>query len=342
MKTSSTIPSMHVPRWEALLCNNLKPQLFPTPVSTYGISSKDYASDGIYTSHQHIDTSPVYQVGVVCMHFPYWALSMSHSTFTLRWIITLQDDYLPHIKKRFPTISVYSSSNISNCQLHSVDIIGFNGKFPVQPLSTQECTFVLFDYRFQTRKPWPQWYFRREFIKHAVVGGVTSFEGHVTIGVTTLQHQKFPIAPPYFTASPATYLNSILSCTNKGACCPPPLVKSPSQCVINIGRGLIHHNGLLPFNNRSIHIACPSVFTSTKWAKRPLTTKELALALDVSPSPYPLPHDLLLTCKVPHKVLMSVVNKLFLAAPLCSTGGIVLFLRLDLRCNPMGYQLLGQ
>ena len=230
-----------------------------------------------------------------------------------RYYILIQDQFL--------RTKVVYYHRLQPQLLVEIDVLCINGKCKLKKISSAFCNYILFDFTYCTRKGWCNWYFNSLVITHSQVGGATLFCRTITVGIFHFQHKNFLIPTPYYLPAPRMHLCDFLSCTNMGAPSGKPPKVPLQDSTIWLGKNIIHANGLYPFDNTTVEVIAPLVFSSTKWSKRQITHGELTSLLDLPTLVPKLPKAWITTLPILVKILQSFVNKLFLF-PGIEAGGV--------------------
>ncbi len=116
-------------------------------------------------------------------------------------------------------------------------------------------------------------------LAHQRCGGMTDGEWKVHL---YLRDGAWEIASP--TDLPGRDKLSIVNTKLQGMPCPaPPKVSTNSEAKVREVRpGLYRTDGLCPWGMDRVQVVAPCVFSVTKWARRPLSGRELCLLKDVS------------------------------------------------------------
>ena len=182
---------------------------------------------------------------------------------------------------------------------------------------------------------WLGWYFISESIRHAKCGGVSDFEGTITIGYST---SDLAFSGGFHVESPVGDLGSILgSKTGGNEFQTAPVLELLAEPVVRMVGNCCHPRGLFPIRTPDASVIARFVFGSkSKMVKRSLTAEEALQVYDVSPSVYDrwsyASKTLVLSMlRVPLKVLVAVAASLVLVMGLRVRGGFRLVRRQRLR-----------
>jgi hypothetical protein len=293
--------------------------------------TKLYANDGVFSG-----ISPVIQlaaheeitVGIIAGYWPGWVYPFSHCSFKVKWILLVGDmvNCFDDVYRQFPHIRVIQQSALRD-SFHmgdEVDIIAING--PIQGLAVPP-TFAhiaLFDWKYRNRGLWDKWSFQYENLRHAACGGTSDFSCYITFGYHSSLHPSFILPTKLVSSSfPACNFSTVTKCTITGKELNgdpnlPSMTRPPS--TMTLGRNLFHFKGLHPFDASKPEFILPCVFgRKSKWVRRGLSLEELRDVLDVPVSGMRRRslNDLLHKVVTPIKVLLAVVNDIFLRV----TGG---------------------
>jgi len=99
---------------------------------------------------------------------------------SLKWILLRDRTLIGLVQDAFPKVKVLLWEDTEWGRLIAVDIVGFNGPFDEihKPLPFGS----LYVWDWGPHHHWPGWVFSYETIQHFNCGGVSDFQGSVTIG----------------------------------------------------------------------------------------------------------------------------------------------------------------
>jgi hypothetical protein len=122
---------------------------------------------------------------------------------------------------------------------------------------------------------------------HLACGGVSDFQGYVTLDVQSSVQDKYSCPLGSFHGSyPLCNLSSIVKCTVQGTCLLldpglPPLRHATT--AVSLGLNLFHYKGLFPFGSWDAEFFVPCVFARkpVKLTCQKMSVEELQEILDI-------------------------------------------------------------
>ena len=302
------------------LTTDHKSELVAASYAAYGVMNTITTND--YSKFEQVN------VGVVSSDWPSWAIPFSHSRFTLKWIITFNEDLLILLRKCFPNVKVVSATTGLVHTLEATDIVAFNGNEDHCVEIPSFGSILLFDWNIRHRFDPLQWSVHVHNLSHSKCGGVTDFTGKIKLCVHSSSCATFALEPDLIDAYPAADLSSILSHTEGGEDLlqPARLVKLDSPKVTQVTHRSYHLEGLYPTKIKQPYFLIPSVFSVSKWVKRRLTKSELLAAYDIPVSLITLmthsaKRKVLECIATPTKCLTALTSAIFLKGIVSVTGG---------------------
>ena len=219
--------------------------------------------------------------GVVCSSWPSWAVPLSHSKFTLKWIILVSKHHVSFIRRCFPSVLVLLQDTVDYSCLSPVDVIGINGPLEVGLSPPSFGSIVLFDWNFRGKK-WDDWYSIPCPLTHVECGGVSDFKGTFQVFVHSCNRTSFASADRLIGNYPRADLGAILDCRIHGTevTQAPRLARLNPPVVSRIGN-FFHPNGLFPLAVSNPEFLTRCVFVPSKWVHRHLGPAELLSVFDV-------------------------------------------------------------
>jgi len=99
---------------------------------------------------------------------------------SLKWILLRDRTLVGLVQDAFPKVKVLLWEDTQWNRLTAVDIVGFNGPFDEVHNPLPFGSLYIWDWG--PCHHWPGWVFSYETIQHVNCGGVSDFQGSVTIG----------------------------------------------------------------------------------------------------------------------------------------------------------------
>jgi hypothetical protein len=241
-------------------------------------------------------------------------------------VVLLDNNLFDDINLTFPDLPLFCYYHDDLSNVEPVDLICFNG--PVSGLTVPPSigSITLFDWKFRDRGKWTDWSFRFDAVSHLGCGGVSDFEGFVTLGIHADARQLYSWpSGPFHGSYPHCNLSSLVKCTVQGTRLSsdpglPPL--SNATKAVTLGRNLFHYKGLFPFGSWSAEFYVPCVFARKpiKFTRRSMSVDELREILDIPARGLRPRHITRLLPRIftPVKVLSAVLSQCFLDS---GTGG---------------------
>lgn len=246
--------------------------------------NEPYSAHGVSRSTTNVrltDNNNLIEVGIICMHWPAWAIPFGHEHFNILWVLVVDRSCLDLVKRSFPELTVLGLHHARFNELSATDIVAFNGPFSGLHITPPGFAgAVYFDFDFRLTAHWTKWVFRRELLTHVNCGGVSDHSCIFKVGL----HRQCSLSLERLTdIYPRADLGAILSCTENGSTLrfPPRLPKLLVPRVYELKKGIFHFRGLFPTGVSNPVFIVPCVFSPSKWVSRSLTTQEMLHTKDV-------------------------------------------------------------
>jgi len=123
---------------------------------------------------------------------------------SLKWILLQDITLVDAVKEVFRNVDVLHWNEVHWDRLQPVEVVGFNSTFDSDSEHLGFGSFYFWDW--DVRYHWPSWTFLSDSISHAECGGVSDFDGYITVAT----RDKLEIPGVFHVQSPPGELGSIL------------------------------------------------------------------------------------------------------------------------------------
>ena len=249
------------------------------------LSADSYSSHGVLetVTPSNFSNEDILRVGIIAFSWPTWAVAFSHKRYSIEWILTFTIELVPLIKRCFPSILVIGIARFDWTRIAPVEVLALNGPLNKLLRPPPGISILILDWAMRIKGGWDDWRIYAQKMDHSKCGGVSDYVGTIKWGIHKSSSSFFTVDGDLLDAFPLASLGSILNHTENGE----DLAQSPrlqplsTPAVTMVSHKSHHPDGLFPSNANNPFFLIPSVFSSSRWVKRELSTKELLAVKDV-------------------------------------------------------------
>jgi len=241
--------------------------------------------------------------------FPSWIVALDQQRYRIAWVcISVSSRWRNWLHINYPSLPFVTSIPTSSSILWLFCVGRPPGKTHCC-WTLPACVLVVATNTPNRSRGAAPWSLCTYTLAHRKVGGVT--DGSFRLYVFTNTNRYTQLKPPSFPQrNVASVVDSLVSGPEHD---PPPIVKDLIPYVYRYETNLLSLNGLFPLSTIRHRFLVPSVFASTGWCSRRLTSSELLATFDfpvhfVKTTPAPLAGQIFKASSIPIKCLQALLT----------------------------------